>query len=136
MLAQCPLIAFIPTTDTVRARLFYEDQLGLRFISDDFFALVMDANGTMIRIVRVGPFTPAPFTILGWQVDDIHHVTARMTSKGIKFARYSFLNQSAEGIWTAPDGAQVAWFSDPDGNTLSISQHESRSSLNPPPEPA
>jgi catechol 2,3-dioxygenase-like lactoylglutathione lyase family enzyme len=123
MLAQCPLIAFIPTTDVVRARLFYENILGLRFISDDLFALVMDANGTTIRITSVGNFTPAPFTILGWQVDDIHRTAAEMIGKGIQFARYGFLEQNPEGIWAAPDGAKVAWFLDPDGNTLSISQH-------------
>jgi catechol 2,3-dioxygenase-like lactoylglutathione lyase family enzyme len=124
MLAQSPLIAFIPTTDAVRARLFYENILALHFVSADSFALVIDANGTMIRIASVGPFTPAPFTILGWQVDDIHRTATEMIGKGIQFARYGFLEQNPEGIWTAPDGTKVAWFLDPDGNTLSISQHK------------
>jgi predicted enzyme related to lactoylglutathione lyase len=123
MIAQNPLIAFIPTKDAARARLFYEEQLGLRFVSDDSFAVVMDANGIMVRIVRVGEFTPASFTILGWQVDDIHRAVAEMTSKGSQFKRYSFLEQSEDGVWTAPGGAKVAWFSDPDGNILSLSQH-------------
>jgi catechol 2,3-dioxygenase-like lactoylglutathione lyase family enzyme len=123
MLSQYPLIAFIPTTDAARARVFYEDQLGLRFVSGDPFALVMEANGTMIRIASVGNFTPAPFTILGWQVDDIHRTATEMIGKGIQFAHYGFLEQNPEGIWAAPDGAKVAWFLDPDGNTLSISQH-------------
>jgi len=122
MLTNSPLIAFIPTKDAARARSFYET-LGLRFISDDSFAIVMDANGTMVRVVRVGEFTPFPFTILGWQVNDIHKTVAEMTSKDVKFSRYSFLEQSADGVWTAPGGAKVAWFTDPDGNTLSISQH-------------
>ena len=82
MLTHNPLIAFIPTKDTKRARRFYEDLLGLRFISDDSFAIVMDANGTMVRIVRVEDFTPFPFTILGWQVTDIHKTVAEMTGKG------------------------------------------------------
>jgi catechol 2,3-dioxygenase-like lactoylglutathione lyase family enzyme len=123
MLAQCPLIAFIPTTNAARARLFYENILGLRFVSDDPFALVMEANGTMIRITRVENFTPAPFTILGWKVDDIHHTATEMIGKGVQFARYGFLEQTPEGIWTSPDGTKVAWFPDPDGNVLSISQH-------------
>jgi len=122
MLAHSPLIAFIPTKDAARARRFYET-LGLRFISDDSFAIVMDANGTMVRVVRVDDFTPFPFTILGWQVDDIHKTVAKMTSEAVKFSRYSFLEQSPDGVWTAPGGAKVAWFTDPDGNTLSISQH-------------
>jgi predicted enzyme related to lactoylglutathione lyase len=123
MIAQNPLIAFIPTKDAARARVFYEEQLGLRFVSDDSFAVVMDANGTMVRIARVGEFTPAPFTILGWQVEDIHRAITEMISKGLQFTRYSFLQQSEDGVWTAPDGTKVAWFSDPDGNTLSLSQH-------------
>jgi catechol 2,3-dioxygenase-like lactoylglutathione lyase family enzyme len=123
MIAQNPLIVFIPTKDAARARVFYEEQLGLRFVSDDSFAVVMDANGTMVRIVRVGEFTPATFTILGWQVDDIHKTVAEMTSKGLQFTRYGFLEQSEDGVWTAPDGPKIAWFVDPDGNTLSLSQH-------------
>ena len=124
MLANNPLIAFIPTKDAARARSFYEGKLGLRFISDDNFALVMDANGTMLRIARVGDFTPMPFTILGWEVEDIDATVAALAAKGVPFSRYSFLEQSDLGVWTAPGGvAKVAWFLDPDGNTLSLSQH-------------
>ena len=125
MLASQPIIAFIPTRDAAQSRTFYEGLLGLRFIDDDKFALVMEANGTMIRIVRVGNFTPAPFTILGWKVKDIHQSVADLTAKGLKFQRYTFLDQSPSGVWTAPgNAAKVAWFTDPDGNTLSLSQHE------------
>jgi catechol 2,3-dioxygenase-like lactoylglutathione lyase family enzyme len=123
MLSNSPLITFIPSKDATRARAFYQDTLGLRFLSDDGFAIVMDANGTMLRIANVGDFTPFPFTILGWQVDDIDRTVAEMTAKGIAFSRYSFLQQDDVGIWTAPGGTKVAWFLDPDGNTLSLSQH-------------
>jgi catechol 2,3-dioxygenase-like lactoylglutathione lyase family enzyme len=123
MLTQSPLIAFIPTKDATRACGFYEEVLGLRFVSDDSFAIVMDANGTMVRVVRVNDFTPFPFTILGWQVNDIDKIVAEMTGKGVKFTRYPYLEQSLNGVWTAPGGAKVAWFTDPDGNTLSLSQH-------------
>jgi catechol 2,3-dioxygenase-like lactoylglutathione lyase family enzyme len=123
MLTHSPLIAFIPTKDPARARHFYEDLLGLRLVSDDSIAIVMDANGTKVRIVHVEDFTPFPFTILGWQVGDIHKTVAEMTAKGIQFARYSFLEQSSDGVWAAPGGAKVAWFRDPDTNTLSVSQH-------------
>jgi catechol 2,3-dioxygenase-like lactoylglutathione lyase family enzyme len=123
MLTHNPLVAFIPTKDTKRARRFYEGLLGLRFINDDSFAIVMDANGTMVRIVQIEDFTPFPFTLLGWQVTDIHKTVAEMTGKGVKFARYPYFEQSPDGVWTAPEGAKVAWFTDPDGNTLSISQH-------------
>jgi catechol 2,3-dioxygenase-like lactoylglutathione lyase family enzyme len=122
MLANSPLVAFIPTKDAERARRFFET-LGLRFVSDDSFAIVMDANGTMVRVVRVGDFTPFPFTILGWEVADIHKTVAEMTGKAVTFNRYGFLEQTTDGVWTAPGGAKVAWFTDPDGNTLSLSQH-------------
>lgn len=124
MLARNAIIAFIPCKDANRARAFYEQTLGLRFVSDDSFALVMDANGTMVRIARVGDFTPASFTILGWQVDDIDATVAEMAFKGVQFSRYPFLEQSDNGVWSAPGGvAKVAWFLDPDGNILSLSQH-------------
>ncbi len=122
MLGKSSLIAFVPTRDAARSRMFYEDTLGLRFVSDDSFAVVMDAKGTMIRIVRLGEFTPAPYTIVGWQVEDIHQTIAAMSGKDIEFKRYPYFEQSEDGVWSAPDGAQVAWFSDPDGNTLSISE--------------
>jgi len=123
MLANNPIVAFVPTKDPARARAFYENTLGLRFVSDDGFAIVMDANGTMLRIANSGEFTPAPFTILGWQVDDIDSAVAGLTGKGVQFSRYGFLEQAANGVWNAPGGARVAWFLDPDGNTLSLSQH-------------
>ena len=123
MLSTSPLIAFIPSNDASHSRGFYEGTLGLGFVSDDSFAIVMDSNGTMVRIVRVGEFTPAPFTILGWQVDDIHTRVAELSGNGVQFNRYPYFEQSPDGVWTAPNGAKVAWFPDPDGNTLSISQH-------------
>ncbi len=123
MHTRSPLIAFIPTKDTVRARRFYEDLLGLRFIEDDAFAIVMDANGTMIRIVRVDYFTPFPFTILGWQVNDIEKAAEGLQDKGVHFERFGFFEKDKFGIWTAPTGDKVAWFKDPDGNVLSLSQH-------------
>ena len=125
MLATAKLIAFIPTKDAARARAFYEDTLGLRFVQDDNFALVMESNGTTIRIARIGDFTPYPFTVLGWAVEDIDAAVATLTAKGVEFNRYSFLEQSPNGVWTAPGNvARVAWFPDPDGNLLSLSRSQ------------
>jgi len=124
MLSTSPIIAFIPTRDSARARAFYAETLGLRFLSEDNFALVFDANGTMLRIVCAGDFTPFQFTILGWQVSDIDTAVADLTARGVQFLRYDFLEQAPNGVWTAPgNAARIAWFRDPDGNTLSISQH-------------
>ena len=125
MLTTNPLIAFIPSKDTGRSRSFYEGTLGLRFVCDDPFAVVMDSNGITVRIVRVGEFTPAPFTILGWQVEDIHAKVAELSGNGVQFNRYPYFEQSPDGVWTAPNRAKVAWFSDPDGNVLSVSEDES-----------
>ena len=124
MLTHAKLIAFVPTRDAVRARAFYEEVLGLRFLYDDNFAIVMDSAGTHIRIARVPDFQPYPFTLLGWEVPDIDAAVSSLTARGVQFHRYSFLDQAPNGVWTAPGGAaRVAWFPDPDGNLLSLSQH-------------
>jgi catechol 2,3-dioxygenase-like lactoylglutathione lyase family enzyme len=122
MLGSINIVAFVPTKDTEKARAFYEGVLGLRFVKDDGFAMVMDANGIMVRVAKA-QFTPAPFTILGWQVPDIERMAAALQAKGVQFERFGFLEQDALGIWTAPTGDKVAWFKDPDGNILSVSQH-------------
>jgi catechol 2,3-dioxygenase-like lactoylglutathione lyase family enzyme len=124
MLASSDIIAFVPTQDSARARAFYEGVLGLGFISDDGFALVFNANGIMIRVVKLQQFTPGQYTILGWQVKEIEKVVARLRERGIHFERYGFFQQDELGIWSAPGGAKVAWFKDPDGNTLSVSEFE------------
>jgi catechol 2,3-dioxygenase-like lactoylglutathione lyase family enzyme len=122
MLGSINIVAFVTTKDTEKARAFYEGVLGLRFVKDDGFAMVMDANGIMVRVAKA-EFTPAPFTILGWQVADIEGVAAGLQQKGVQFERFGFFQQDALGIWTAPTGDKVAWFKDPDGNILSVSQH-------------
>jgi catechol 2,3-dioxygenase-like lactoylglutathione lyase family enzyme len=124
MLGSINIIAFVPTNDTEKARAFYEGVIGLRFVKNDGFALVLDANGIMVRVAKVPPpFTPAPFTILGWQVTDIEKMAAGLQAKGVHFERFGFFKQDDLGIWTAPTGDKVAWFKDPDGNILSVSQH-------------
>jgi catechol 2,3-dioxygenase-like lactoylglutathione lyase family enzyme len=124
MLGSTKIIAFVPTTDSIKARAFYEGVLGLRFVKDDGFALVLDANGIMIRVAKVPqPFTPAHFTVLGWEVKDIEKVVTGLQTKGVHFERFGFFQQDELGIWTAPTGDKVAWFKDPDGNILSVSEH-------------
>jgi catechol 2,3-dioxygenase-like lactoylglutathione lyase family enzyme len=124
MLGSLNIVAFVPTNDTDKARTFYEKVLGLRFVKDDGFALVLDANGIMVRVAKVpAPFTPAQFTILGWQVTQIEKMVKALQQKGVHFERFGFFEQDALGIWTAPSGEKVAWFKDPDGNILSVSQH-------------
>ena len=123
MLGSTNIIAFVPTRDAEKARAFYEGILGLRFVKDDGFALVLDANGVMIRIAKMKDFTPAPFTVLGWQVTGIEDVVRGLQKRGVHFEIFGFFKQDELGIWTAPTGDKVAWFKDPDGNILSVSQH-------------
>jgi catechol 2,3-dioxygenase-like lactoylglutathione lyase family enzyme len=122
-LGKSKIIAFVPTKKPARARGFYESTLGLRFVRDDRFALVFDANGTMLRVVKVDQYTPAPFTIVGWDVADVEAVARKLAGKRVRLQRYEGMQQDRLGIWTSPDGSRVAWFKDPDGNLLSISQH-------------
>jgi catechol 2,3-dioxygenase-like lactoylglutathione lyase family enzyme len=123
MLSKYPLVGFIPTIDAQRARRFYVDVLKLQFVADDHFALVVRANESTIRIVRLEKFTPAAYTILGWEVSDIATTVGELVQAGVSFLRYPPLQQDDLGIWTAPSGSRVAWFHDPDGNILSVSQH-------------
>jgi catechol 2,3-dioxygenase-like lactoylglutathione lyase family enzyme len=123
MLGAINIVAFVPTRDSGKARSFYEGVLGLRFVQDDGFALVLDANGIMVRVAKAPEFKPAPFTILGWQVSGIEKVVAALHGRGVHFERFGFLEQDKVGIWTAPSGDKVAWFKDPDGNVLSVSEH-------------
>jgi predicted enzyme related to lactoylglutathione lyase len=119
-------VAFIPTQKPEAAREFYENVLGLRFESADNFAVVFRvgaAPGIMLRITSVPQFTPVSFTIFGWEVDDIVASVTELAARGVEFTRYGFLEQDNRAIWNAPGGTKVAWFKDPDGNTLSISQH-------------
>jgi catechol 2,3-dioxygenase-like lactoylglutathione lyase family enzyme len=125
MLGSMEIIAFVPTRSREKARAFFEKTLGLRFISDDQFALVFDANGVMVRVVDVSgvaDYKPAPFTILGWRVSDIGRIVKGLQKKGVKFERYPGMEQDELGVWSSPSGARVAWFKDPDGNVLSVTE--------------
>lgn len=123
MLGSTNIVAFVPTRDADKARSFYEGLLGLRFVKDDGFAMVLDANGIMIRVARVKDFAPVQFTILGWQVSQIENVVQDLQKKGVHIEMFGFFKQDELGIWTAPTGDKVAWFKDPDGNILSLSEH-------------
>ena len=123
MLATANPIAFIPTRDADRARPFFETTLRLPFLSDDGFALNFETGGILLRVVRVGEFSPQIFTIFGFDVPDVKATVAELSGRGLQFLQIHGMQQSASGIWTAPGGAKVAWFKDPDGNTLSVSQH-------------
>ena len=123
MLSASKLIGFVPTRDSTRAREFYEGKLGFAFVSDDPFALVMRAGENLIRIAKVNDFTPAQYTVLGWEVENIEVTVKWLQERGVVFEKYPFVQDQTPGIWTAPNGDKVAWFKDPDGNVLSVSRH-------------
>ena len=122
MLKKSDLIGFVATSNAMKARQFYEETLGLTFVSDDQFALVFEANGTMLRIQKVDRVNPNGYTVLGWKVGDIKQEVEALSNRGVQFERYEGMNQDKNGIWTAPSKAKIAWFKDPDGNTLSLTE--------------
>ena len=116
-------MAFSATTDAPRAKAFYQDQLGLRLVSEEQYALVFDAGGTMLRVQRVKEVRQAQYTTLGWNVPDIAAMVEQLAKAGVKFEQYGLPGQDEKGIWTPPGSAtKVAWFKDPDGNILSLTQ--------------
>jgi catechol 2,3-dioxygenase-like lactoylglutathione lyase family enzyme len=116
------VIAFTGSTDLNQARVFYEQTLGLRMIEQNDFACVFDANGTMLRVTAVAEVARPGYTVLGWRVADIAAMVRGLTAKGVGFLRHDGMDQDENGIWTTPGGDQVAWFADPDGNVLSLTQ--------------
>ena len=117
------IIGFVATSRPEEARRFYSQTLGLPLIDDGPYALVFDANGTTIRVQKVSQVAPAAYTSLGWAVEDIDQAIAHLTDRGVTFERYPGLTQTDSGVWRTPDGSAVAWFKDPDGNILSLTQH-------------
>jgi len=125
MLGGSSLVAFVGTVDVDRAREFYGDRLGLPVVERTSFACVFRAGCTTLRVTAVQAVVPAPYTVLGWSVADIDATVGRLGELGIELLRFDGLDQDARAVWSAPGGARVAWFHDPDGNTLSVTQRSS-----------
>ena len=122
MLNRSKLMAFIATANPEGAKAFYEEVLGLELREDSPFALVFDADGVTLRIQKLQSHSPHGHTSLGWEVSAIRDMITGLVEKGVTFERYDGLSQDQQGIWSAPTGAQVAWFKDPDGNVLSLTE--------------
>lgn len=123
MLASAAITSLIGTMKPDAAKAFYQDVLGLKFITDDTFAMIFEGRNTRVRVSRVPAVAPAQYAVLAFTVDDIEKTVDGLAAKGVVFARYPFFVQDAKGIWSAPDGTKVAWFHDPDLNLLSVVQH-------------
>ena len=121
------IVTFLLTSRPDEAVAFFRDKLGLAYLHDDGFALVFDFKGTLLRVSKVQSVTPAQNTVLGWETNDIAATADSLSAKGVQFERYPNMGQDEQGIATFPGGDKVAWFKDPDGNVLSLSQHAARS---------
>ncbi len=122
MLGTKDLVAFVGTTDLPRARAFYGGALGLSVVEEGPFACVFDAHGTSLRVTPVDEVAPAPYTVLGWTVPDVASTVAALAAVGVAVERFDGVEQDGLGVWQAPGGARVAWFRDPDGNLLSVTE--------------
>jgi len=123
MLSTSRVVGFIGTVNPVEAKRFYEHSLGLELLEESPYALVFSSGDTTVRIQKVQELVTPPYTSLGWDVSDIATTVQQLTSRGVEFQRFDGLPQDDAGIWLTPDGSQVAWFRDPDGNTLSLTEH-------------
>jgi catechol 2,3-dioxygenase-like lactoylglutathione lyase family enzyme len=123
MLNQSNVMSFVATANAVAALKFYQDVLGLALVEDGPFALVFDANGITLRVQKVQAVVNTGYTTLGWDVADIKTEVQQLAQRGVTFEQFEGLDQDEAGIWTTPDGSMVAWFRDPDGSILSLTQH-------------
>jgi catechol 2,3-dioxygenase-like lactoylglutathione lyase family enzyme len=124
MLKDHDLMAFVATARPDQARRFYTETLGLPLRSDEPYAMVFDCHGVTLRVQKTDAVSPAPYTALGWKVPDLRAAIDALAVRGVTFKRYPHFEQDARGIWTTPDGSLVAWFQDPDGNLLSLTQFQ------------
>lgn len=122
MLGDSAVVAFVATTDVARSRRFYQETLGLRVVEQDSFGCVLDAHGTMLRLTAVAELEPAAHTVLGWRVRDLEATVDDLLRRGVTFTHFYGLGQDERGVWSTPSGEKVAWFTDPDGHTLSLTQ--------------
>ncbi len=124
MFSNAIIKTFVPTVNPAEAKIFYGDVLGFKLLGEDNYALEFDANGTLLRVIIVPELTPQAFTVLGWNVPGIETTIRALNNKGVFFEKYDFdfMLQDELGVWVSPNGSKVAWFKDPDGNILSLTQ--------------
>jgi catechol 2,3-dioxygenase-like lactoylglutathione lyase family enzyme len=121
ILAAAKPVAIICTRDRARAAVFYRDTLGLKLKSEDDYAAVFEIGGIDLRVSTIPDFTPHEHTVLGFSVADVAAAVKALLEKGVTFNTYKGFNQDELGVWSLPNSAlRVAWFNDPDGNVLSV----------------
>ena len=122
--ANAPPVTFVITADRARSKPFYAGVLGLRVLGEDDHAVTFDlGNRTPMRLTTVPGHKASGHTVLGWHVADIGTAVRDLKAKGAEFQVYDGYGQDGDGVWSSPGGgAKVAWFTDPDGNILSLTQ--------------
>lgn len=124
MLGESSLVGFVASTDLDAAIAFYADRLGLELVDRIDFSCTFKVPGSTLRVIKVDEVVIAPYTVLGWEVDDVTAVAKGLAARGVAAEVYDGFGQDADGVWTAPSGSRIIWFKDPEGNVLSLSQHE------------
>lgn len=122
MLKDAKLVGFVATSMPEVSKKFYEECLGLNLVEETSFAIVFESNNTFIRIQKTGKAHPPPYTSLGWEVEDIGVTARALSDSGVQFEQFDGLEQDDLGVWNVPAGSKVAWFKDPDGNMLSLTE--------------
>ncbi|NNG98113.1 VOC family protein [Gordonia araii] len=122
MLDSAELVAFVACRDLEASHRFYGGVLGLRRVHASPAANVYDVAGRQLRVTEAAEPVSAPYTVLGWNVEDIEATVRELADAGVELRRYDGFDQDEHAIWTTPGGTRVAWFADPDGNVLSVQQ--------------
>lgn len=122
MLNSSKIVGFVGTIKPTEAKRFYQGKLGLQLVEESPFALVFACSDTTVRVQKVEKLATPPYTSLGWEVENIAATVQKLTMKGVVFKQFKGLSQDDTGIWVTPDGSRIAWFHDPDGNTLSLTE--------------
>lgn len=115
-------VAFVYTSDVERSIAWYRDVLGAAVREHDDYGAYLTGGAGLLRITALPALTPSEHPVVGWEVTDLAAWADALESHGVRFTSYDGMGQDERGIWTGPDGSRLAWFADPDGNVLMLSQ--------------
>ena len=125
MLADTKAYSGFAVDDIEQAREFYGDTLGLKTSEENGLLTLHLAGGDRPTLVYPKPdFAPATYTILNFPVKDIDEAVDALTARGVRFERYDGFDQDEKGI-SRDEGPNIAWFTDPAGNVLSVIEDDS-----------
>jgi catechol 2,3-dioxygenase-like lactoylglutathione lyase family enzyme len=126
MLTNATAFSGFAVDDLDKAREFYGGVLGLNVTDEPMGILTLHLAGERPTLVYPKPdFTPATYTILNFQVDDIDSAVDELGSQGVEFELYEGFEQDEKGIsrgLASGEGPDIAWFKDPAGNILAVLQ--------------